>query len=69
MPRPSLGGVCSKCGSISLGNTIPKFCGKCGAAVLQACPQCKMSVRDFQEESPQFCEGCGKRLWEAAGIS
>ena len=53
-----------------------KFCGKCGAETITACPHCQSPIRGHLPGSysisytpPKFCNGCGKAFpWTAQAI-
>jgi class 3 adenylate cyclase/tetratricopeptide (TPR) repeat protein len=51
---------CPRCGTENSAGR--KFCGECGAGLLQACPACGSAI----EPGTKFCGECGTALTEAA---
>ena len=55
----TLYGLCPNCNNRFYSAGAPKFCGKCGTAVLTNCPKCKTPLAHSKEHLADFCESCG----------
>jgi predicted RNA-binding Zn-ribbon protein involved in translation (DUF1610 family) len=40
-------------------DAVPGFCPKCGSAVIEKCPNCRVQLSVY---GYHFCPGCGERL-------